>query len=344
MTGRPRRSRPTTAGSRDARADAKDPNDAKAQSTGPSPAIKSIAAACAATAGRGGVHVPAAPRPGAPPPATPTSAAGRRPRSSATPAAASTSSSTPTTPARPNTSTSSTAPGSSRRSATAPEGPATASPARRRSSPRSIAARPRCSAVTRRRRALATGAAHHGYRAPLWDALSSLPRAMTGDSQGLWSFPRRRLWCAIAFGALRLRARRLGLRRRPSGRARLRVDARFEPIRDSTLVLEGENGPGVVIYGTGGPGGGVPKSATYWTLNLSTGAVQNYGAQLPAAIRPPLLRRRRPSPYTCALRFRRSGRRLHASDCRQQHGRGDRNRQRLLLTFPLLSVPAPTAR
>jgi hypothetical protein len=74
----------------------------------------------------------------------------------------------------------------------------------------------------------------------------------------------------------------------------------IEPIRDSTLVLEGEGDPGVVIYGTGGPGGGAPASANYWTLNLSTGAVQDYGAEFPplpsSSSSPPP-----PSPYTCTV-------------------------------------------
>ena len=71
------------------------------------------------------------------------------------------------------------------------------------------------------------------------------------------------------------------------------------PIRDSTLVLEGKNGPGVIVYGTGGPGGGVPKSATYWTLNLSTGAVQSYGSEYP----PPPSSSPPPPPYTCSVEF-----------------------------------------
>ena len=68
----------------------------------------------------------------------------------------------------------------------------------------------------------------------------------------------------------------------------------IDPIRDSTLVLEGESRPGVIIYGTGGPGGGVPRSADYWTLDLSTGAVQDYGAQYP-----PYPSSSPPSPYSC---------------------------------------------
>ncbi|HTB60768.1 MAG TPA: hypothetical protein VLC06_23015 [Polyangia bacterium] len=121
---------------------------------------------------------------------------------------------------------------------------------------------------------------------------------MTGASQGLWSFPRRRGWCAIAFAvfgcALLSPACGGG---QPAARGFGSTE--IEPIRDSTLVLEGENGPGVVIYGTGGPGGGVPASANYWTLNLSTGAVQSYGSQFPpspsSSSSPP------PSPYACAL-------------------------------------------
>ena len=70
----------------------------------------------------------------------------------------------------------------------------------------------------------------------------------------------------------------------------------IQPIRDSTLVLEGEQGPGVIVYGTGGPGGGAPASANYWTLNLSTGAVQDYGSQYPPS---PSSTPTPPSPYTC---------------------------------------------
>ena len=104
---------------------------------------------------------------------------------------------------------------------------------------------------------------------------------MTGGSQGLWSFPRRRMWRAVASGvfACALGATACGGGQPP---ARGFGSTQIEPIRDSTLVLEGEGGPGVVIYGTGGPGGGVPASANYWTLNLSTGAVQDYGSQYPA--------------------------------------------------------------
>ena len=51
----------------------------------------------------------------------------------------------------------------------------------------------------------------------------------------------------------------------------------------------------------GGPGGGVPRSANYSTLNLSTGAVQNYGSEFPpypSSSPPPP-----PSPYNCTLVF-----------------------------------------
>jgi hypothetical protein len=119
---------------------------------------------------------------------------------------------------------------------------------------------------------------------------------MTGGSQGLWSFPRRRLSCTIAYGVV---ACALGLSACGGGHPAARGfgSAEIEPIRDSTLVLEGESRPGVIIYGTGGPGGGVPRSADYWTLDLSTGAVQEYGAQFPpypSSSPPPS-----PSPYAC---------------------------------------------
>jgi hypothetical protein len=120
---------------------------------------------------------------------------------------------------------------------------------------------------------------------------------MTGGSQGLWSFPRRRPWRAIACGVVTCA---LGFSACGGGQPATRGfgSTELEPLRDSTLVLEGENGPGVVVYGTGGPGGGVPASANYWTLDLSTGAVQDYGAQPPplppsSSMPPP------PSPYTC---------------------------------------------
>jgi hypothetical protein len=121
---------------------------------------------------------------------------------------------------------------------------------------------------------------------------------MTGGSQGLWPFPRRRWRCAIAFGVFSCALVAPGCGGgQPAARGFGSTEV--EPIRDSTLVLEGENGPGVVIYGTGGPGGGVPASANYWTLTLSTGAVQNYGSQLPpppsSSSSPP------PSPYACAI-------------------------------------------
>ncbi len=123
---------------------------------------------------------------------------------------------------------------------------------------------------------------------------------MTGGSQGLWSFPRRRPWRAIACGVV---ACALGLSACGGGQPATRGfgSTELEPIRDSTLVLEGENGPGVVVYGTGGPGGGVPASANYWTLNLSTGAVENNGAEFPSSPSssppPP------PPPYTCTETF-----------------------------------------
>ena len=123
---------------------------------------------------------------------------------------------------------------------------------------------------------------------------------MTGGSQGVWSFPRRRRRPALASGVL---ACALGASACGGGHSSARGfgSTEIEPIRDSTLVLEGESSPGVVIYGTGGPGGGVPKSAIYWTLNLSTGAVQNYGAQFPpypSSSPPPSA-----TPYTCTLNF-----------------------------------------
>ena len=118
---------------------------------------------------------------------------------------------------------------------------------------------------------------------------------MTGGSQGLWSFPRRRMWRAVVSGVF---ACALGANACGGGQPAARGfgSTQIQPIRDSTLVLEGEQSPGVVVYGTGGPGGGAPASANYWTLNLSTGAVQDYGSQYPPS---PSSTPTPPSPYTC---------------------------------------------
>ena len=118
---------------------------------------------------------------------------------------------------------------------------------------------------------------------------------MTGGSQGLWSFPRRRPWRAIACGVV---ACALDLSACGGGQPAARGfgSSEIEPIRDSTLYLEGEGDPGILIYGTGGPGD-VPASANYWTLDLSTGAVQNYGSQYPPF--PSSSSSAPPSPYTC---------------------------------------------
>ena len=126
---------------------------------------------------------------------------------------------------------------------------------------------------------------------------------MTGGPHRLVWFPRRQRWRAIACGgfACALFASACG-----GGHPAARGfgSSEIKPIRDSTLVLEGESSPGVVIYGTGGPGGGVPASADYWTLNLSTGAVQDYGSQYPPypSSSPPS-----PSPYTCSVALTGSG-------------------------------------
>jgi hypothetical protein len=120
---------------------------------------------------------------------------------------------------------------------------------------------------------------------------------MTGGSQGLWSLPRRRLWRATAYGAV---ACALGFSSCGGGQPAARGfgSTEVEPIRDSTLYLEGESSPGVIIYGTGGSGN-VPASANYWTLNLATGAVQDYGSQYPPfpSSSPPSP----PSPYSCKV-------------------------------------------
>ena len=145
------------------------------------------------------------------------------------------------------------------------------------------------------------------------------PRAMTGGSQGLWSFPRRRPWRAIASRRRRLRAGRLCLRRRPAGRARLRVDRdRAYPGFDAGP--RGRKRPRHCRLRDRRAGGGVPASANYWTLNLSTGAVQDYGAESPplpssSSTPPP------PSPYTCTAGVGGAGSDVHAPDRRQQHRR-----------------------
>ncbi|HEX3906085.1 MAG TPA: hypothetical protein VH853_24900 [Polyangia bacterium] len=67
------------------------------------------------------------------------------------------------------------------------------------------------------------------------------------------------------------------------------------PIRDSTLYFDSTPGPGTVIFQTGGL---APVDANYWLLNLSTGAVQDFGAMYPGAPTPATTPTQ---PYVCKL-------------------------------------------
>jgi hypothetical protein len=62
----------------------------------------------------------------------------------------------------------------------------------------------------------------------------------------------------------------------------------LEPTRDSTLLLYGENSPGIIDYSTSSP-------PLWWTLDLTTGAVQSYGSS-PA---PAPTTTSTPQPFTC---------------------------------------------
>jgi hypothetical protein len=62
----------------------------------------------------------------------------------------------------------------------------------------------------------------------------------------------------------------------------------IEPLRDSTIVLYGENRPGIIEYSTGNP-------AVWWTLDVTTGAVQSYGSSTPPPPPPTWM----PQPFTC---------------------------------------------
>jgi hypothetical protein len=62
----------------------------------------------------------------------------------------------------------------------------------------------------------------------------------------------------------------------------------LEPTRDSTIVLYGENTPGVIDYSTSSP-------AVWWTLDVTTGAVQSYGSSPPTSP----MTTSTPQPFTC---------------------------------------------
>ncbi len=71
----------------------------------------------------------------------------------------------------------------------------------------------------------------------------------------------------------------------------------IEPTRDPTLSFLGSTGPGVLIYETGGP---LPRNENFWTLDLATGAVQDFGSEFPpspssSSPGPAPV----PGPYTC---------------------------------------------
>jgi hypothetical protein len=59
----------------------------------------------------------------------------------------------------------------------------------------------------------------------------------------------------------------------------------LEPIRDPSIFLDGQSGPGVIDYSTGG-NYGTPQ--LWWTLDLTTGAVQSYGTSMPPPLAPPM--------------------------------------------------------
>jgi hypothetical protein len=74
----------------------------------------------------------------------------------------------------------------------------------------------------------------------------------------------------------------------------------LEPIRDSTIFLNGENGPGILVYNTEGGNSGSPM--LWWSINLVSGAVQSYGTQIPP-LPPSLLGTSNLPPYNCDENF-----------------------------------------
>ena len=78
----------------------------------------------------------------------------------------------------------------------------------------------------------------------------------------------------------------------------------IEPIRDPTIFLDGESSAGVVQYSTGGAAG---VAQVWWTLDLTTGAVQSYGTSMPPFM-PPIGSSPPPTPppsslYTCVQNY-----------------------------------------
>ena len=65
----------------------------------------------------------------------------------------------------------------------------------------------------------------------------------------------------------------------------------LEPMRDATVELFGQDGPGILEYSTGTP-------SVWWTLDLATGTVQSYGPMTPP-IPSPVGTPPTPQPYTC---------------------------------------------
>ncbi len=114
---------------------------------------------------------------------------------------------------------------------------------------------------------------------------------------------RRSLRAGVAFG---LAALALGATACSGSQpvARAFGSTELEPIRDPTIFLDGESSPGVVQYATGG---GATVTQLWWTLDLTTGAVQSYGDSMPPFM-PPVGPSPPPPPppaslYTCTQNY-----------------------------------------
>src|SRR5450631_2486773 len=108
--------------------------------------------------------------------------------------------------------------------------------------------------------------------------------AMLGGLVGLTGTARRKSpRSGVAFGlaALALGAAACG-GSQPVARAFGSTE--LEPIRDPTIFLDGESSAGVLQYNTGG---NAATPALWWTLDLTTGAVQSYGTTMPP-VSPPV--------------------------------------------------------
>jgi hypothetical protein len=105
---------------------------------------------------------------------------------------------------------------------------------------------------------------------------------MLGGLAGSRSVARpRSRWAAAVFG---LSAVALGACGGSEPIARAYGSTELLPIRDSTLYLSGQYDGNFLVYGTGGVGQ-VPPA--WWTLDLTTGAVQSYGTNMPPPYSPP---------------------------------------------------------